>query len=374
MITILLAFVQSFDQARLDAAREHLNQHIRQGHLAGAVTLVMHNGKTVAFDALGYADLETKAPMMKDTIFQVMSMTKPVTATAAMICVEKGLLSLDDPVEKYLPQFEGIKVKGPDGTLVNAKSKPTLRHLMMHTSGIASDDPGGISDEAKAKLPLKEYSKLLGTEPLNTQPGEVIRYSGVGFSTLASIIEIVTKTHFDDFVNNEIFKPLGMSDTYFFLPDKQRSRLAQVYGMDKGKLVPFDNDRFRPGAQFANGAGGLYSTAQDMGKFIEAFRDAKKSPMLSRASINLMTTLQTGDLLSDGNTARGYGLSWSVVRGPAGQTTLRSTKSFGHTGAFGTEFWHDRETGITLVFMAQTFFIPEDARKQFSTMINASYR
>lgn len=362
------------DPKKMELANNRLKEHIHSGDLAGAVGLVMLDGRVVALNAFGWSDLEQKKLMKTDTMFQVMSMTKPVTATAAMICIERGLINLDDPIENYLPQFKGIEVKGEDGTLRKATTKPTIRHLLTHTSGLASDDPGGISDEDKAKLPLKEYAKLLGTEPLRTEPGTVVRYSGVGFSTIAAIVEIASGQSFDKFVTTEIFKPLGMAETTFFLPEKLRPRLAQVYTKDKGALVPFQNDRFRAGAKFANGAGGLYSTAADMGKFIDSFRFGSQKSLLSPNSVRLMTSLNTGDLMTDGNNSRGYGLSWSIIRSPMAQGTLRNLGSFGHTGAFGTEYWHDRDTGLTVVFMAQTFFISEEARKHYSTMVNASLR
>lgn len=362
------------DPKKMQIANNRLRAHIHAGDLAGAVGLVMLDGKVVALDAFGWSDLEQKRLMKTDTIFQVMSMTKPVTATAVMICVERGLINLDDPIENYLPQFSGIQIKSEDGSLRKASTKPTIRHLLTHTSGLASDDPGGISDEDKAKLPLKEYAKLLGTEPLRTEPGTVVRYSGVGFSTAAAIVEIASGRPFDEFVTTEIFKPLGMNETTFFLAEKSRPRLAQVYTKDKSALVPFGNDRFRVGAKFANGAGGLYSTASDMGKFIDSFRFGSPKSVLSPNSVKLMTTLNTGELMTDGSNSRGYGLSWSIIRNPMAQGTLRNLGSFGHTGAFGTEYWHDRDTGLTVVFMAQTFFISEDARKHYSTMINASLK
>jgi len=362
------------DPAKMRLANDRLRSHIHVGDLAGATTLVMLNGKVVAHDAFGWSDLESKKLMKRDTIFQVMSMTKPVTAAAVMVCVEKGLLGLDDPVEMYLPQFKDIQIKGEDGKLRAARTRPTVRHLLMHTSGIASDDPGGISDEEKARMSLSEYSKRLGSEPLRTEPGTVIRYSGVGFSTAAAIVEIVAKEGFDQFVEREIFKPLGMKETYFFLPTSLRPRLAQVYMKENGKLTPFKHDLYREGAKFANGAGGLYSTAMDMAKFMDSFRVGTDRAFLSPNSVKLMTSLNTGDLMSDGNSARGYGIGWSVIRSPFAQGTLRGIGSFGHTGAFGTEYWHDQSTGLTVVYLAQTFFISEDARKHYSTMVNASLK
>jgi CubicO group peptidase (beta-lactamase class C family) len=363
------------DVQKLNLAHQHLRSHIRAGRVPGAVTLVLQNGKEAHFGAAGWADLEGRRPMRRDTLFQVMSMTKPVTAAAAMIAIEQGVFSLDDPIERHLPQYRDQKVRLADGSLVAAKSRPTIRQLMTHTSGVSSDDPGGISDAQKFGLTLADYSRLLGQDPLLSHPGEEIRYSGVGFSTLAAIIEKRSGLPFQEFVSRHLLQPLGMKDTFFFLPARLRPRLSKVYTESKGKLTKFEPDaRFRSGARFANGAGGLYSTASDMAKFIEAFREGSKSQILSAPARRLMTTIQTGALLSDRSDARGYGLGWSVVRSTGGQGTLRSVGSFGHTGAFGTEFWHDPSSGVTLVYLAQTFFVDESPRREFSTMVNASLR
>lgn len=374
MMSLMVGGEYRIDAAKMKLANERLRSHIHARNLAGAVTYVMLDGEVVSNEAFGWSDLEKNQFMKRDSLFQVMSMTKPVTAAAVMVCVERGLIGLDDPIEKYLPKFKGIQVRSEDGSVRDASTRPTIRHLLSHVSGLASDDPGGISDEVKARMSLREYSKLLGSEPLRSDPGAVVRYSGVGFSTAAAIVEIASGRLFEEFVYEEIFGPLGMTETTFFLPGSLRSRLAQVYTQKGDQLVPFDHDRFRDGARFSNGAGGLYSTATDMAKFIQAFSSRPGRKFLSPGSVELMTMVQTGSLLTDGNDARGYGLGWSVIRGPLGQATLRSQGSFGHTGAFGTEFWHDPTTGLTVVFLAQTFFINEDARRHYSTMVNASLR
>lgn len=380
MICPLIALITSqspppsLDPSRLVLAHDALRQHVREGKIPGAVTLVMQGGKVVHFGTTGYLNVAQRTVLRKDSLFQVMSMTKPVTAIAAMIAVEQGLFGLDDPVENHLPQFRDQRVQMADGSTLPAKSRLTIRQLMTHTSGVSSDDPGGLTDDEKFKLPLLEYAKLLGKEPLRAHPGEEIRYSGVGFSALAAIIELRSGKPFQTFVQEHIFDPLGMKDTFFFLPPGRRSELATVYMMDSGKLVEFEHNRFREGARFANGAGGLYSTASDMGRLIDSFRSGARTWVVSQPTLRLMTTLQTGSLLSDGNDARGYGLGWSVIRSVRGQNTLRSVGSFGHTGAFGTEFWHDPATGVSLVYLTQTFLVDETPRRQFSTMVNASLR
>jgi len=363
--------MKGFDQPRLKKLGSQMDEMARKSVVAGSVSLLMRSGEVIFNHATGMSDVEAGSKMQTNTIFQVMSMTKPVTATAVLICVEEGWISLDDPIEKYLSEFTNVQVKTEAGTVSPLLRKPTIRHLLNHTSGLGSNDPGGLSDDDKFKMDLSTYGKLIGTDPLMSQPGEVIRYSGVGYSALASIVQKVSGARFESFVENRIFKPLEMSETTFFLPKEQRSRLAQVYAGEIGKLTPFAHDRFREGARFPNGAGGLYSTALDMGRFISDFL-GKKNVVLSLASKRLMASLQTGQLQMDGNDARGFGLGWSVVRNSSGQSTLRGLGSFGHTGAFGTEFWAESSTGVVGVFMAQTFGLPEDCRKAFTTMAHAA--
>lgn len=341
--------------------------------IPGCVGMVALNGKVVFQIAKGYADIEKQTAIRTDTIFQVMSMTKPVTAAAVMLLVEDGKLGLDDPIERYLPNFRGIQVRLDDGKLVPPKRVPTIRDCLTHTSGLSGNDPGGMDDDTKRKMTLAQYAAKLGAEPLTSQPGTRIQYSGVGFSALAAIVEIVSGVKFEDFVQRRIFEPLKMEDAYFFLPESKQQRLAKTYTGEQGKLTPWPEDPMRPGAKFANGAGGIYATADAMAKFLDAFvRPGSAKGFLSVAGIRLMTSLQTGDLPMDGKQARGFGLGWSVVSGPEGETTLRQIGSFGHTGAFGTEFWGDSRIGVGVVFLAQTLLIPEDTRKSFTTMINAA--
>ena len=374
VLTHAPASTTALDAARVQQAHQHLRAHVRAGRFPGAVTLVMQHGRVVHQGVTGFADPDRRILLRADSVFQVMSMTKPITATAALIAVEQGLFGLDDPIEDHLPQFRGIQVRQADGTVTPALSRPTIRQLMTHTSGLTSDDPGGMSDDDKFLMTLADYAARLGQEPLRAQPGTEIRYSGVGYSTLAAIIERRSGTTFQAFTQRHIFRPLGMRETTFFLPAAQHARLPWVMTQQNGRLVEFPVNRFRAGAKFANGAGGLYSTAPDMAAFIESFRTGSARPLLSEPMRKLALTLQTGELMMDRTDARGYGLGWSVIRSPRGQNTLRSIGSFGHTGAYGTEYWHDPATGVTVVFLAQTYGVQEAPRRQFSTIVNDALR
>ncbi|MBS1705414.1 MAG: beta-lactamase family protein [Armatimonadetes bacterium] len=368
------ATVQGFDVQRLHLIGTRMREFVDQKQVAGVVTLIQRKGHRVWLDCQGLANVEERRPMEPDTIFQVMSMTKPVTAIAVMLCVERGLLRLDDKVERYLPQFANLKVAQADGTLKPRTKALTVRHLLTHTSGLSSTDPGGLSDDEKIKLTLAQYADHFGSDPLQAQPGERIAYSGPGIAAAGRIVEIVTGQKLEDFMQNEIFGPLGMKDTTFFARESAHPRIASMYVAEKGILSKFQPDPFRKGAKLANPAGGLYSTASDMATLIQCIANhgsLGKFRMLSPRSTEVMTTVQTGDLLSDGSDAQGYGLGFSVIRGAAGTQTLRPIGSFGHTGAFCTEYWADPKSGVVCVFMSQSF--SDEVRKTFNAMANAAF-
>jgi len=377
LATALLAVTtqNGFDPSRLQAIPLRMRQFVAQGAVAGTVVLVRRHGKTVLFDSQGLARLDTKQPMRNDTIFQVMSMTKPVTAIAVVMCAEAGLLNLDDKIQKYLPRFVNPKIRNEDGTLEAARSAPTIRQLLTHTAGFGSNDPAGLDDDGKRKLTLGAYADLLANEPLVGQPGERIRYSGPGFSTLGRIVEVVSGMPLEKFEEEKIFRPLGMKDTYFFAPKEALPRIAYTYMGDKGKLSPVEANPYREGAKFANPAGGLYSTASDMARLLECVSEGGELGgyrLLSPAGIDAMTAIQTGSLQMDGSDSQAFGLGFSVVKSPVGQMSLKPVGSFGHTGAFGTEFWTDRKRGIVAVFMVQS--LDDGAvRKTFNTMVNAAF-
>ncbi len=355
---------------RLSAVRQRMQRFVDEREVAGVVYQVWSGDRLAANEAVGRATLNPDRPMKRDTIFQVMSMTKPVTAIAVMICVERGLLRLDDSVSEYIPAFGKMTV-GPE---MRPLRKPiTIWNLLTHTSGLTGIDPGGLTDEAKVKLTLAEYAERFGPDPLGSFPGERIAYSGPGLAAAGRIVEIVTHRSLDEFMQQEIFRPLGMKDTGFFLPTSSRDRLARMYSAEHGQLVPMEGDPYRTGAKLANPAGGLYSTADDMGRLIRMVARGGAlggKRILSEAGARQLRTLQTGDLPMDSATIQGFGLGFSVVRGPSSLANFKPVGSFGHTGSFGTEYWASVDRDITVVFMTQSF--NERVRKTFNVMLNAA--
>lgn len=358
---------------RLDGIKPRMQEFIDQKQISGMVGMVVRDGKLIWSDARGLANIKAGTPMKVDTIFRVMSMTKPVTAIAVMICVERGLVRLDDPVQNYIPQLKGVQVELPDGTK-RAPSKPmTVRQLLNHTSGLSGNDPGGLSDDAKVKLTLKQYSEQFANTTLKSDPGTEIAYSGPGMAAAGRIVEVVSKKTFDKFLQDEVFGPLAMKDTFFFAPKEKHDRIAWMYDTTDRGLEPL-GDPFNAGAKYPNPGGGLYSTAADMAKLLTCFVQGGKSGtfrLLSPASVKAMTHLTTGSLLQNGSDAQGYGIGFSIVRSAAGGQHLKAVGNFGHVGAFNTDYWADPDTKMVVVFMSQTW--DETPRKTFNTMVNASF-
>jgi CubicO group peptidase (beta-lactamase class C family) len=244
------AFTASFDvvKAGMDAERlakipARMQAFVEKGAIAGAVMLIERHGVLASLDAIGYQDLESKKPMRTDSIFQIMSMTKPVTATGIMILMEEGKLALSDPVEKHLPEFRGqwvIESRSADHASRKLKrpSRPiTIRDLLTHTSGMAAAPPEGAKEiYQRMDLPLKDAVALFSQQPLDFEPGAKWQYSNAGIATLGRIIEVAADQPYEKFIEERIFRPLGMQDSFFFPSPERIGRIAMVYKIEDGKL------------------------------------------------------------------------------------------------------------------------------------------
>ena len=350
------------DAARLQLIPKRMREFVEQGKTAGVVTLIARHGEIASLEAVGYQDLESKKPMRTDTIFQIMSMTKPVTCVGIMILMEEGKLALLDPVEKYLPEFRGQKMvarRNADGSIVLRKPpRPiNIRDLMTHTSGMPGGPPPGLSDlYRKFDKTLAEAVLVYSQQPLDFAPGARWQYSNMGIATLGRIIEVVSHQPYEKFIRSRIFGPLGMKDSFFFLPADRRGRLASLYTYTDGKLVKAKGDIFRHGARYPMPEGGMYSTAADMAAFHQMMLNGgtyKGKRVLSPASVKLMTTLQTGNLKAAFSPGLGYGLGWSIVREPLGMFRLNSIGAFAKGGAFRPYGWVDPEKDMVGIFLMQ---------------------
>jgi CubicO group peptidase (beta-lactamase class C family) len=255
---------------------QRIKHSIDDQTIAGAVTLVASGSDVIEFHALGMADIEANRPMQKDTIFQIMSMTKPVTAIGIMMLAEEGKLALRDPVEQYLPEFRNQRVAaniGPDAGRLGMPDHPiTIRDLLTHTAGIQDPAPAAIHDYPQLmNVPLDEVVRQLARQPLLFQPGTAWSYSSPGIEILGRLIEVCSGQKYEDFIADRVLKPLGMKDSFFYPPADKVARVAMVYVRKDGKLVRAsasilggDPTKYRKGAVFPAPGWCLYSTAEDL--------------------------------------------------------------------------------------------------------------
>lgn len=358
------------DSERLGRIPARMKFYVEKGTIAGAVTLVARHGVVASLEAVGVQNLDSKAPMRTDSIFQIMSMTKPFTAVALMMLVEEGKVVLSDPVEKYLPEFKGLWLNEPGATdkerkQVHPARRITLRDLLTHTSGMASGPPAGADNLlSKMHLTLAEAVNLYSQQPLEFEPGTRWQYSNPGIATLGRIVEVVAGLPFEKYLEERILQPLGMKDSFIFPPANKVDRVAMVYELKDGKLKKSDREilagdpaLFRKGARYSGPEYALCSTATDLFAFYQMMLNGgtyNGKRLLSRAGVEVMTELHTGSIdPARHSPGRGYGLAWTVVKDPIGTLQYQSMGTFGHGGAFGTEGWIDPKKDLVGVFLIQ---------------------
>ena len=366
--------------ARID---ELVKEYVDKKWIAGAAILVARNGKIVYYKGLGYDDVDKKTPMKKDAICRIASQTKAITSVAVMMLYEQGKILLNDPISKYIPEFKHPKVLDKFNpadttyTTVPAKREITIRDLLTHTSGIAYAQIGTKESNAiyyKAgvvggigvdKIRLADKMKILGGLPLMHQPGEKWTY-GLNTDLLGYLVEVVSGMSLDEFFRKKIFEPLGMKDTYFYLPKEKRNRLATLYTEDSTKHIQKDGETFElNGTMYVNypdmdgtyysGGGGLSSTAYDYSIFMQMLLNGGEyngKRILSRSTIRMMTSNQIGDLdFGDDKFGLGFGLytDKSAAKNPP------SAGTFYWGGMFSSSYWIDPKEKIIAQFFLQQF-------------------
>jgi CubicO group peptidase (beta-lactamase class C family) len=341
-----------------DPIRSFLQPLVENHTLAGVVTLVASKDRIVDVQAVGYSDLGARVPMRPDCLFWIASTSKPMTVTAFMTLVDEGKVNLDDPVEKYLPEFHGQMVSPPQSktntepaavhaasTRVPAVHPIRVREILSHTSGLPFRSK--LQPAALDLLPLNQAVRSFAAEPLIFQPGTAYSYSNEGINTAARIIEVVSGMPYEQFMQQRLFDPLGMEDTTFWPNTEQISRLAKSYKVDTNthELVALQidqltyplNDKAR---RFPMPAGGLFSTAGDVARFCQMILTggmAHGKRIVSEAAIREMT--RTQNKMFDG---KNYGLGWGI-----------SDDGFGHGGAYNNAMEISPSKERILVFMVQ---------------------
>ena len=349
----------SFDPARLKALSDDLQALVDGGQLAGVTTLAARKGKVIHFETRGLADVETGAPARPDTIWRIASMTKPVVGVAMMQLWEKGLWKLDDPVARHIPEFAGLKVKAPDGSLVPQASPMTMAQLMSHTAGF--DVSAGYAQAGLRSGDLKEMIRRLAALPLAAQPGTDWRY-GPSVDIQGHVVERLSGERLDDYLRRHIFDPLKMPDTGFHVSPEKAPRVARIHTYRDGRIVagPAQVVPVAPPV-FLSGGGGLLSTASDYFRFAQALLDGGAldgARVLKPDTVKLMrrNLLAAGvalDLYGPAQPGVGFGLDFAVIQDPAAARAPQGRETFYWGGAFGTWFWIDPTNDIVFVGMIQ---------------------
>ncbi|PNS08535.1 serine hydrolase domain-containing protein [Solilutibacter silvestris] len=373
---------------RIDAA---LQRYVDDGRLAGAVALVLQDGKPVYQRAVGWSDKEAGRPMRVDTVFRIASQTKAITSTAILMLAEEGKLTLNDAVSRTIPAFAHTTViAAGDAAPVPAKRAITLRDLLTHTAGISYGTDKPLAEIYKSKgfgtaaghgwyLADKDEGicttvERLATLPFDAQPGEKWIY-GYNTDILGCVVERVSGMPLDAFIRSRITAPLGMKDTQFYLDPAQRTRLATVYASKDGRAVRAPDGSMGQGAyidgprrSFSGGAG-LLSTAHDYARFLEMIRRGGTLGgvrILSPRSVRLMTTNQVSTIYSNDGMGYGYGFETTDRYGANG---MDGVGAFGWGGAYGTSYRVDPESHLVLVLMIQQLPNATDIHPVFSTLV-----
>jgi CubicO group peptidase (beta-lactamase class C family) len=377
---------------RLERINAFIKGYLDRNEIAGAVTLVARKGKVVHFEAQGFRYKEENAPMQKDTIFSLMSMTKPIASTALMMLWEDGRFMLDDPISKWLPSYAN-KTVIDQVTAQRVPARPvTVRHILTHTSGLSltptagpnplTDAPGDAEVE-QPPAPSRERPKTVAEaieraagSPLAFQPGDRWQY-GSSTDFVAVLVEKMSGMTIDEFVRTKIFEPLGMRDTHYNIPREKMSRVAAVYRPDKdGHITLLRKPEFREPTTYFPGVAGLNGTAADYFRFCQMLLNGGEyegQRLLGRMTVDMMITNQIGAgkpvyIRGDGY---GFGLGFGVLTNPAKSPDALSIGTFTWGGADGTLFWIDPQEDLIGILMVQLNpYTRSEIRPLFSVVVS----
>ena len=358
---LCLAFISEKAHATEPSAKisAALQPFVDSHSLAGAVTLLADKDDILSVNCVGYSDVSARKPMTPDSMFWIASQSKPMTTTAFMMLVDEGKVSVDDPVEKYLPEFKGqmlVVERDGDHVVLKKPSHPILiREVLSHTSGLPfSSRPEHPTLDGMA---LREAVMSYAMSPLEFEPGTKYAYANAGINTAARIIEVVTGMPYEEFMRQRLFKPLGMKDTTFWPKEAQERRIAKSYKPNAAKndleeiqISQLHYPLSDRAVRYPMPAGGLFSTPHDVARFCQMILnggqlDGKR--YLSENAVKMMTSKQTGDSVKDS-----YGFGWAV-----------GSDWTGHGGAESTNMEINRKHGLVLIWMVQHSGFPNDGNK-----------
>ena len=383
-----------FSPERLARIDRFLQSYVDQHQIAGAVGLVLRNGRVAYEKAVGWGDMEAGRRMTPDALFRIASQSKAITSVAIMTLVEEGKIALSDPVSRYIPAFTRTTVATKVDTgvaIVPAKRPITIRDLLTHTAGISYGTESHVAKLYEARglgpaagygwytadkdEPVCETMERLASLPFVAQPGEAWVY-GYNTDILGCVVEKASGMALDAYVAERITGPLGMTDTFFYVPAAKRDRLTAVYGSNAEGTVVRAPDGARgqghyadgPRRSFAGGAG-LVSTARDYARFLQMLLNGGEldgARILAPHTVQLMTTNHVGTLHS--TTGLGFGLGFETTD-TFGANGMSSQGSFGWGGAYGSVYRVDPKERLVVVFMVQQIPNRTDIRDRFPTLV-----
>lgn len=368
-----------FSAERLARIDQMMEEHVKNKWIPGGVILIARNGKIIYHKAYGYSDAEKQVTMKKDDIFRIASQTKAITSLAIMMLLEEGKFLLDDPLSRYIPEFKNPKVllnlnwADTTYTTTPAKGEITIRQLLTHSSGI---DYASIGSQefnaiyAKAGIPsgigvsgpqvLADKMKILGGMPLKHNPGEQWTY-GLNTDVLGYLVEVLSGMSLDQFFKTRIFQPLGMNDTYFYLPKEKQSRLVNLYQLKNDVLQKVSGtvyDKVHPDypksdLKYFSGGAGLSSTAEDYARFLQLFLNKGEyngARLLSRKTVEWMLTNQLQPPIN-----MQFGLGFEIETDKSDYRNIYSMGTFSWGGAFDSNYWADPKEKLIGVIMTNMY-------------------
>jgi CubicO group peptidase (beta-lactamase class C family) len=371
-----------FSAERLARIDRVVQQYLDSNWLYGATAIIVHHGKIAYYKGFGYDDITRKTPMPKEEIFRIASQTKAITSVAVMMLYEEGKFLLDDPISKYIPEFKNPRVldqfnaKDTTYTTVPAKREITIRELLTHTSGISYADIGNDTMRAiyatkaipvgfvAAPKDLATEMRKLASMPLACQPGERFIYS-LSSDVLGYLVEIESGLSLAQFFQTKLFEPLGMKDSYFYIPREKQDRLATIYTEDSlHRLVPapakingFQANYPKANGTYYSGGAGLSSTAYDYAIFLQMLLNGgvyNGHRFLGRNTIRLMTMNQIGDIsMGSSSVGNTFGLGFEITTEQGSSKFPERQGTFSWGGYFGTSFWADPVEQVAALFMMQ---------------------
>jgi CubicO group peptidase (beta-lactamase class C family) len=362
---------------RLQRLDRVMQEYADKNYIPGAIALIARNGKIVYHKAVGLDDIDAKTPLKRDAIMRIASQTKAITSIGLMMLYEEGKFLLDEPISKYIPSFRNPKVldkfneKDSSYTTVPARREITIRQLLTHTAGISYASIGTKEANAiyaKAHVPsgigtpngrLADAMNTLGALPLVHQPGERFTY-GLNTDVLGYLIELLSGQPLDQYFQKRIFEPLGMKDTFFYLPAEKHNRLAVLYTEDAAKNTIKTKARNgqspdypKANGTYFSGGAGLSSTAYDYAIFLQMLLNNgayNGKRLLSPATVSIITTNQIGELSNNGNK---FGLGFGIATTKEAARIGIPEGSFEWGGYFGTTYWVDPKNGIVALLYTQ---------------------